>query len=175
MRIALLLACLISAASASSVDEDVDAAIAAEMVNPAIIPGLPPATPPSPADAERLAYRIASELRCPVCQGLSVADSTTPTAVNIHRRVRELVDAGYAEIEIKDYFVSKFGEWILLNPNSRGLNRLVWIGPLLAAGLGLGAALTFLREEDTEEDIQTPSVTADDPYAAALLKEVDDD
>lgn len=138
-----------------------------------LLPGLPPGPPPPADQVDALTQAIASQLRCPVCQGLSVADSTAPTAVQLQHRVRELVAAGYSRQEIEDYFVSKYGEWILLEPTRGGLNSIVWIGPLLAAALGLLAALSFVRE--SEEQHAPPKRDPDDPYAASLLAEVDDD
>ena len=177
MRFFLLLTCLFwTIALAADPDPALQATIEAELAAEAVIPGLPPGPPPPAGAVEDLTIQIASGLRCPVCQGLSVADSTTPTAVNIQNRIRELVAAGYERAEIEDYFVSKFGEWILLNPTSRGMNQVVWIGPMLAGLLGFGAALTFLRgvEDDAPADLSSAGAD-DDPYIHDLLAEVDDD
>ena len=176
MRFVILLTTMFwTIALAADPDPALQATIEAELAAEAVIPGLPPGPPP-PADAiEDLTIQIASGLRCPVCQGLSVADSTTPTAVNIQNRVRELVAAGYERTDIEDYFVSKFGEWILLNPTSRGMNQVVWIGPMLAGLLGFGAALTFLRGVEDDEPEEAYVSTHDDPYIHDLLAEVDDD
>jgi cytochrome c-type biogenesis protein CcmH len=108
---------------------------------------------------------------------LSVADSSASTAVLIQNRIREMVAAGYDKDAIETYFVSKYGEWVLLSPTSDGLNRIVWIGPALAFVLGLMAATTFLRRgaESLEEAAAAPSPLPDDPYAAELLAEVDDE
>lgn len=138
-----------------------------------LIPGLDPGPPPPSADVDRLAHEIGLTLRCPVCQGLSVADSTSVAAVQMQRRIRELVGLGYTRADIEDYFVSRYGEWILLSPTAGGLNLLVWLGPLLAAGLGLGLASTFLRAPAARPAPAAP--TADDPYTRRLLAEVDDD
>lgn len=148
------------------------------------LPGIPPEGTP-PADPDTVAREIGLGLRCPVCQGLSVADSTSPTAVNMQRRIRELVARGYTEVQIDDFFVEKYGEWVLLEPRGDGLNQLVWLGPALAFALGLGLAGTFVLrgsppEPDTGADRRASSGALGgdlegDPYAAALLSEVDDD
>lgn len=151
---------------------------------PALIEGLDPShPPPSPEAALALARSIGSELRCPVCQGLSVADSNSNAAVSMQRRIQALVDAGYTRREIEDYFISKYGEWVLLKPTNTGLNQLVWIGPMLALGLGVAASMSFLRRKDEdrgpdtivdESPTRAPQAPTD-PYTALLLQDVDDD
>jgi cytochrome c-type biogenesis protein CcmH len=113
---------------------------------------------PNRSPSER-AHTIAAELRCPVCQGLSVADSPSPTAKAIYDDVRHRVDAGESDAAIKAFYVSVYGEWILLRPETSGIGALVWILPvsalLLGAG-GLGLAFRRWRRQSglaaTEED-----------------------
>ncbi len=154
-----------------------DDPVVADMGNVAL-PGVPRGTPPPTHQIDEVARTIGLGLRCPVCQGLSVADSTSSTAVLIQRRIRELVAAGYAREDIENYFVSKYGEWVLLNPKSDGLNGIVWFGPLLAFGVGLAASLSFVRrgaENTVIPSSPPPPARSDDPYTAALLAEVDDE
>jgi cytochrome c-type biogenesis protein CcmH len=98
---------------------------------------------PSPAARTR---RLAAGLRCPVCQGLSVADSPSPTARAISADIRRRVDAGESDGDIRQAYVDRYGEWVLLRPAGAGLGALVWglpvAGLLLAAG---GLALAFRR------------------------------
>jgi cytochrome c-type biogenesis protein CcmH len=89
---------------------------------------------------------IAEDLRCPVCQGLSVADSHSPTAEAMREDIRRRVEAGESAGAVKAYYVSRYGEWVLLRPEASGVGGLVWILPvaalLLAAG---GLSLAFRR------------------------------
>lgn len=90
---------------------------------------------PEPTSAER-ADAIARELRCPDCQGLSVADSPTLAAAEIRRQISEQLAAGSTPGEVRAHFVARYGEWILLAPSS----PVVWIVPLavvVVAGAGL--------------------------------------
>ena len=92
------------------------------------------------------AHAIAAELRCPVCQGLSVADSPSPTAKAIYDDVRRRVDAGESDASIKGFYVGRYGQWILLRPETSGVGALVWIVPVAALLLGAGGlALAFRR------------------------------
>jgi cytochrome c-type biogenesis protein CcmH len=100
---------------------------------------------PSRSPAAR-AHAIAAELRCPVCQGLSVADSPSETAKAISDDVRRRVDAGESDAAIRAFYVGRYGQWILLEPETSGLGALVWILPVTALVLGIGGlALAFRR------------------------------
>ncbi|MGH2427315.1 MAG: cytochrome c-type biogenesis protein [Candidatus Limnocylindria bacterium] len=68
--------------------------------------------------ATEQADALAAELRCPDCQGLSVADSPTASAVEIRRQIDELLAAGRSPDEVRRHFVDRYGEWILLAPTS---------------------------------------------------------
>jgi len=88
---------------------------------------------------------IASELRCVVCQNLSVADSPAEMAVQMRGIVREQLKAGKTPDEVRSYFVSKYGEWVLLAPPAHGFNLTVWILPFVVLLAGLGFAAWYLR------------------------------
>ena len=82
---------------------------------------------------------VAAELRCPVCQGLSLADSPSQLAQEMRNVVKDQLRAGKSDEEVKAYFVSKYGEWILLEPPARGFNLAVYVLPvvLLLGGAGV--------------------------------------
>jgi cytochrome c-type biogenesis protein CcmH len=75
-------------------------------------------------------------LRCPVCQGLSVADSPATMAQNMKGQVREMLAAGYDEEQVLTYFETSYGEFVRLKPPLRGVNWLVWIAPVAALAAG---------------------------------------
>lgn len=94
-------------------------------------------------DADRV-DRLARELRCPDCQGLSVADSPTASAREIRRQIGLLVEDGTTDDGVRAHFVDRYGQWILLAPSSPA----AWIIPfaVVAAGtLALGAWLVRRR------------------------------
>ena len=107
----------------------------------------PPAASAAPAgDLEEQTRLIAAELRCPVCQNLSVGDSPSELAQQMRAVIQEQLKEGKSPEEIRGFFVSKYGDWVLLAPPARGLNLLLWILPFAAVALGgLLAALLMRR------------------------------
>jgi len=148
-------------------------------VGAGLIDGLPPGPPPAAEHVDDRTTEIASRLRCPVCQGLSVADSSSEAAVMFQHRIRELVAAGYTEDQINDYFVDRYGEWILLDPPAQGLNRILWIVPGLLGGLGVawsvGVAVQWRKEPDEAPLPSDQGLVEMDTYEKALLAELEED
>jgi len=89
--------------------------------------------------------QISAELRCPVCQGLSVADSPSRMADQMRDLIRERLKAGESPEAVKAYFVERYGEWILLAPRREGFNLLVWVLPFLGLAGGAAAIVMVLR------------------------------
>lgn len=108
----------------------------------------------TPSDAQR-ANHINSQLRCPVCQGLSVADSHSSTSLAIAADVRRRVAAGQSDDAIRDAYVARYGEWILLDPRG-GIGMIAWALPIaLVVVAGAGIALALRRW--SSGTLRTPS------------------
>jgi len=99
-----------------------------------------------PATTAQRAHTLATELRCPDCEGLSVADSSTPSAQAIRADLTRRTNAGQSDASIRSVYVARYGESILLNPPTSGLSLLVWVLPVVALALGAGGlAVAFRR------------------------------
>ena len=104
---------------------------------------------------ENLVHKIADNLRCPTCQGLSVNDSEAGFSVQIRNKVREMLMAGQGRTEIEAYFVARYGEWILRTPPAKGFNLLIRILP----ALGLAGGFWFVWRKSSQwkaKDQQLP-------------------
>ncbi|HEU4371698.1 MAG TPA: cytochrome c-type biogenesis protein [Methylomirabilota bacterium] len=115
--------------------------------------------PSRPVDDQQ-AYEIAAELRCVVCQNLSVADSPSEMASQMRAIVRERLAAGESPAQVRQYFVERYGQWILLSPPRRGFNLLVWLAPLVAVVVGLGVVALLVRRWTARRRPTPPPVDA---------------
>lgn len=101
----------------------------------------------SPAGASSLDDRtraVALELRCPVCQGESVADSPADIAKAMRTLIRKRLAAGQSPDSIKAYLVSRYGNWISLAPPTSGIGVVAWLAPPILVLGGLGLLLTLV-------------------------------
>jgi cytochrome c-type biogenesis protein CcmH len=105
----------------------------------------PAGKPLSGDELELRTQEVASLMRCPVCQGLSIADSPVDSAVAMKGEVRDLLALGYSEEQILTYFENSYGEFIRLAPKPKGFNLVVWITPVLAILAGLALVVLRLR------------------------------
>ena len=105
--------------------------------------GEPLGPPVSGAELLERTEELTDVMRCPVCQGLSIADSGTMIAMAMKEEVRQFIAAGYTDEQILLYFESSYGEFIRLEPKATGFNLMVWIAP--AAALLLGGFLVIYR------------------------------
>ncbi len=94
---------------------------------------------------DRRTREVATPLRCPGCQGLSITDSPAELAVEMKGVVREQLAAGRSPAEIRAYFVDKYGTWVLLEPEARGFNTLVYALPVLGVIGGAVVVWMYVR------------------------------
>jgi cytochrome c-type biogenesis protein CcmH len=97
-----------------------------------------------PTDEQRV-NRIADQVRCPTCRGLSAADSDAPAARAMREEVRRRVEAGETDEAILGYIVSRYDGSILLNPEGDGVAGLVWALPVAALVAAAGGLVVAFR------------------------------
>ena len=117
---------------------------------------------------------IAQELRCVVCQNLSVADSPSEMAQQMRDIIRQQLSAGKNPQQIKDFFVSKYGEWVLLAPTTQGFSLLVWVLPFVVLIAGVASGLWFIRRWSTKKR-EDKGVTADSKLLTRVRSEAASD
>ena len=112
---------------------------------------------------------VSGLLRCPVCQGLSIADSPSEMAVNMKGQVRELLSRGYTQEQILKYFELSYGQFVLLKPKFQGVNTLVWILPILALAIGAVIVVTKVKKLGAAPVVAKTEEPAEvDPYVARV-------
>ncbi len=127
-----------------------------------VVPAQDASSPPRPSLSasedsalEARTSALASSLRCPVCQGESIQDSPSELAQNMRAVVRDQLRDGRTPDEVKQYFVSKYGEWILLEPEMKGLNVLLYVFPVLLVVGGLALVVVLVKRWTTPQpDVQ---------------------
>ena len=127
--------------------------------------------PPAAADPalESRVIKLTSELRCLVCQNQSLADSHADLAIDLRNQVRNQMQAGKSDAEIRDYMVARYGDFVLYDPPFKSSTLLLWAGPfalLLVGLLGLAAYVRGRRRRLPAGDL-TP---VDHARAEAMLR-----
>ena len=87
------------------------------------------------------------ELRCPKCQNQNLADSNSPIAADLRREVYDMLQQGKADMEIVDFMVSRYGEFVLYRPRVSSLTYLLWYGPAGLLVVGVIVVVLVLRRK----------------------------
>lgn len=121
-----------------------------------------------PAIEERM-VKLASDLRCLVCQNESLAGSHAELAEDLRREIREQMKRGKSDQEVITYLTDRYGDFVLYRPPFRSYTVLLWLGPALFLAIG-GVAwyLTMRRRRSVHAEAQ---VSADALKQAADLLE----
>ena len=115
----------------------VAAAALVALVALVIVSALQPSVPATRAEQ---ATQLATELRCPDCAGLSVAESTSASASAIRAEIAAQLSTGATPDAVRHHFVERYGEWILLSPTS----PLAWLLPVLVVLAGIAGLVAWL-------------------------------
>ncbi|WP_025896945.1 cytochrome c-type biogenesis protein [Sneathiella glossodoripedis] len=94
---------------------------------------------------EERARNLAEGIRCLVCQNQSIMDSNADLAKDLRSIVRERISAGDSDEEVRQFLVSRYGDWVLLNPPFRLRTIMLWVFPFVALVLGGVFVVRFLR------------------------------
>lgn len=97
---------------------------------------------PPPSLAQR-ARALESQIKCPSCEDISVAQSSTTASIAVRHEVTQMLAAGRTDQQIESSLVAQYGPSILLQPPDRGLTSVIWILPLVAGLAALGALVVF--------------------------------
>lgn len=101
---------------------------------------------------EERAQALDNALRCVQCQSESIASSNAEWSRDARLKVRELIVAGESDADIKAYFVDRFGEYVLMQPDAKGVNLILWIAAPAMLLAGIAIAATALRRRPLPDD-----------------------
>lgn len=120
---------------------------------------------------EKRLIEISGELRCLVCQNESLAGSQADLAKDLREEVRGLIRQGKSDNEVKDFLVSRYGDFVLYRPQVKPITYLLWAGPFLLLLIGLFALIRYLKQR-SKAVVDTPLSDEEKKRAEALLKDV---
>jgi cytochrome c-type biogenesis protein CcmH len=116
---------------------------------------------------EKRVRDLSGELRCLVCQNQTLADSNAPLAVDLRNQVRDQLQRGKSERDVRAFMVERYGDFVLYKPPLKASTVLLWAGPFLLLLLGAAAlARRLLRRREPPPELSA----ADRERAARLLE-----
>ena len=121
--------------------------------------------------AEARLMKLASELRCLVCQNQTIADSNADLAVDLRNEIREKIEAGMSDAQIKDFMVARYGDFVLYRPPLKNTTLFLWVGPFLLLASGGGILYFTLRQR--RQRTAEPELSQDEQALAESLLQTD--
>jgi cytochrome c-type biogenesis protein CcmH len=94
---------------------------------------------------------LTKELRCPKCQNQNLADSNSPIAQDLRKELYELLMQDKADIEIVDFMVKRYGEFVLYRPRVSQLTYVLWFGPAILILIGAIVVTVIVRRKPVDE------------------------
>jgi cytochrome c-type biogenesis protein CcmH len=95
---------------------------------------------------------LTKELRCPKCQNQNLADSNSPIAKDLRKELYELLQQGKADMEIVDFMVNRYGEFVLYRPRVSQLTYVLWFGPGVLILLGIIVVIVVVRRKPVAKE-----------------------
>jgi cytochrome c-type biogenesis protein CcmH len=123
-----------------------------------------------PVTEQRL-IAISEEMRCLVCQNESLAGSRSELANDLRRELRTLIKQGKTDAEIREFMVSRYGDFVLYRPPVKPTTWLLWSGPFILMIVAVIVLLTYLRRRNRAVAGEEQLSEEEARRAEALLKE----
>lgn len=119
---------------------------------------------------EARARALDHEIRCVKCQSESVASSNADWAKDARKVIRELIAGGQRDADVKNWFVERYGEFVLMDPPKTGSNMALWLaGPAMLV-MGVVGAVMYLKKRAVPEPVAGLS-TEEQARLDEILKE----
>jgi cytochrome c-type biogenesis protein CcmH len=121
---------------------------------------------------EKRAQGLHKEIRCLVCQNQAIADSNAHLARQLRVIVRERLEAGDNNDDVKSYLVERYGDWVLMRPPLNASTLILWIAPFVILAFVLGGAAMFVIRRRRQQQIGfEPLDSQEEARLAAILDE----
>jgi len=119
---------------------------------------------------------LAKELYCPVCENVPLDVCPTQACAQWRELIREKMELGWSEQEIKEYFAAQYGDQVLAVPPRRGLNWLIYVLPPLILVIGIIIVVRILRKPK-QPSSTPPSVEAEEQATPPedIMSEIEQD
>ena len=112
---------------------------------------------------------ISEEMRCLVCQNESLAGSRSDLAQDLRRELRTLIKEGKTDAEVKEFMVSRYGDFVLYRPPLKPATWLLWLGPFVLMIAAIAVLVAYLRRRGRE--VKDGPLSDDEAQRAAELLE----
>ena len=122
---------------------------------------------------EKRLILISEELRCLVCQNESLASSRAELANDLREEVRKLIAQNQSDQQIKDYLVTRYGDFVLYRPQVKPLTWVLWFGPFLLLVVAVGGMLSYVRQRQSAQTTVAALSDTDRRKAQAILNSGD--
>ncbi len=120
---------------------------------------------------EARARAISQELRCVVCQNQSIDDSNAPLAKDMRMLVRERIQRGDSDDEVRAFLVQRYGNFVLLRPPLQLDTLALWLSPFLFLAVGGALVWSYLRRLARQADRNEPLSAAEEAELKRLADE----
>jgi cytochrome c-type biogenesis protein CcmH len=122
---------------------------------------------------EKRLIHISEELRCMVCQNESLASSRAELANDLREEVRKLIREDRSDSQIKEYLVTRYGDFVLYKPEVKPLTWVLWFGPFLLLVLAIVGMAYYLRQRQSAQNSRTALSDEDRRKVQEILKSGD--
>ena len=122
---------------------------------------------------EKRLLLISEELRCLVCQNESLASSRAELANDLREEVRKLITQNLSDQQIKDYLVTRYGDFVLYRPQVKPLTWVLWFGPFLLLVVAVWGMFSYVRQRQSAQTTVAALSDADRNRVQAILKSGD--
>lgn len=121
-------------------------------------------------DQEDRFQALNAELRCPKCLNTNLWGSDAPIARDLRRTVANMIREGHSDAAIRDYLVSRYGDFILYKPRLTWKTAVLWIGPFALLFLGFVIIGVMIRNQRRDAGFGSEDLSAEDEAKLARLR-----